>query len=222
MDLDDLKMQWQNLDQRLDDMEGLLRAGVAGARAGHLDRTRSQLRKAGLVLWYELASGLVAVLLVGSYLADHLADLRFTLPAVALHLMAIGILGSAAYQLVRLAAVDFAQPILETQRGLAELRVFRARVHRAILFASPLLWALLVVVVPHALVGLDVYGAFGPAWVGGNFVFGALFLATCLWLARRYPDAALLRWLGDDLTGKRLADASAGLGEIVAFGASGS
>jgi len=214
---DDLRTEWQKLDQRLDTMEDLLRVGVASARSVRLDRTRSQLRKAGLVLWYELAMGLLAVLLVGSYLGDLPTNPRFLLPAVLLHLMAIGVLGSAAYQLVRVATVDFARPIVETQRDLASLRVVRARVHRGILFAAPLLWALLVVVVPHALVGLDVYRAFGAAWVGGNLAVGVVFLAMCLWLARLFPDSSLLHWLSDDLTGKRLAEASASLGEIEEF-----
>jgi hypothetical protein len=34
-----------------------------------------------------------------------------------------------------------------------------------------------VVVVPHGLIGLDVYRAFGPAWVAGNFAVGIACLA---------------------------------------------
>ncbi len=39
------------------------------------------------------------------------------------------------------------------------------------------------------------------------------------WLARRFPDFVLFRWLGQDLTGERLAQAAAFLVGLGAFAA---
>ena len=75
------------------------------------------------------------------------------------------------------------------------LGVVRARTNRWLLLSTPLLWAVLVVVVPHGLVGLDVYRAFGLPWVLGNFGFGVAVLALAAWASRRFPDRGYsVRW----------------------------
>jgi len=130
-------------------------------------------------------------------------------------------LGFAVRQLVALGQIDYSGPVVAIQRRLAELRVLRARSNRWLLLSAPLLWALLIVVVPHGLVGLDVYRAFGLPWVVGNLVFGLAILGAAGWVSRRFPVAsrssAFLHWLGDDLTGRRVAVASGFLDDISAF-----
>jgi hypothetical protein len=225
MDLDELKTLWNETDRRLAAMEPALRLNLRLAQVGTRDRTRSKLRFVRLVLWYEVAFGVLAVLLVGSYLFDHIGALRFALPAGGLHLCAIAILGLAVRQLVALGQIDYAGPVVEIQRRLAELRVARARSNRWLLLSSPLLWALLVIVAPHGLVGLDVYRAFGLPWVAGNFVFGLVVLGAAIWASRRFPagsrGSTFLAWLGEDLTGRRVAAASGFLDDVVAFEAEG-
>jgi hypothetical protein len=88
-----------------------------------------------------------------------------------------------------------------------------------LLLASPVLWAAVVVIGPHGLVGIDVYRAFGIAWVGGNFLVGLAVLAAGLWASRsaRLGSSRLWRGLGDDLTGRRLAAASGALDDLAEF-----
>jgi hypothetical protein len=221
MELDELKNLWQQTERRLEAMAPALRLHQRLARAGALDRVRSKIRLNHLVLWYEVAFGGAVALLVGSYLVDHLGEIRFAAPAAVLHLGAILTIGFAAWQLVALGQIDYGGPVLEIQRRLAELRVVRARGNRWLLLSAPLLWALLIVVVPHGLIGLDVYRAFGSAWVGANLLFGLAVLAAAAWASRRFPawfgSSRLLRGLGDDLTGRRLAAASGFLNDIAAF-----
>ena len=221
MELDDLKTAWNEIGQRLEGMDGALRLSLRAVRSGALERTRSKLRFVRLVLWYELAAGVVAALLIGSYLADHIGTMKFAVPAAVLHLGAILTIAAAARQLVGLASVDFAGPVVAIQRRLGELRLLRARANRWLLISSPLLWALLVIVVPHGLFGLDVYSAFGLPWVACNLALGVAVVAAAVLLARRSPawlrDSAFLRWLGDDLSGRRLATASGVLDEIAGF-----
>lgn len=217
MELDDLKAPWEAMDRRLQAMESLLSSLAEAKRADRLARSRSKLRLVRAVLSFELAFGVLVALPVGSYLVDHLATVRFALPAAILHLMAIALIGTATWQLVRLAAVDFAGPVVETQRRLAEIRLVRARTHRWSLFAAPLLWAVFVVVVPHGLGGNDVYRDPGLPWVVGNFAVGVVALAVAGWLVRRYPDAAFLRRLGQNWTGRRLAKVADLLDEVESF-----
>jgi len=124
-------------------------------------------------------------------------------------------------QLVALGNLDQAGPVLDMQRRLAGLGLARARFNRWLLISTPLLWALLVVVVPHGLVGFDVYRAFGWGWMAGNFGLGLAVLAAGAWVSRRSRVAStgssFLRSLGDDVTGRRVAAAAGVLDEIVAF-----
>ena len=221
MDLDEMKTLWKETDRRLAAMEGPLRASLERARGGVFDRTRSRLRWVQAVWCYEVAFGLLAALLAGSYLYDHLGTARFAVPAAALHLGAILTLGVAVWQLVALRQVDYALPVVDIQRRLAELGLVRARANRWLLLSAPLAWALLVVVVPHGLIGLDVYAAFGLPWVAGNFGFGLAVLAAAAWVSAHAPAgsrvASLLRGLGDDLAGRRVAAAAGLLDDVAAF-----
>ena len=221
MELDDLKALWKETDRRLEAMEPALRLNLRLAQAGALDRTRSKLRFVSVVLWYEAGVSALAALLVAFYLVDHVGTVRFALPATALQLAAILTLGYAARQLVSLHQIDYSGPVLSIQRGLAEFRVVRARWNRALMFSAQLLWTLLIVVVPHGLFGFDIYRAFGLPWVAANLVFGLAVVGAAVWVSRRFPAAsrssALLRWLGDDLTGRRVAEASAFLDDIAGF-----
>jgi hypothetical protein len=174
-----------------------------------------------LVLWYEVACSALVLLLVGSYLGNNIGIMQFAIPAAFLHLVAIATLGSAAYQLVRLRQADYTEPVLAIQRTLARLRVLRARSNRWLLLSAPLLWGLLIVVVPHGLFAVNVYEMFGVRWVLANIAFGVVMLGAAALVSRRVrhtsAGAALLRWIGDDVTGRRLAEASAALDEIAEF-----
>src|SRR5262245_849125 len=190
MELDELKTRWKDTDRRLEALERPLRLALQLARAGTLDRMRSKLRAVRLVLWYEVAFGVLAALLLGSYLFKHLGTLRFALPAAVLHIGAVVTLAVAVRQLVALGQVDYAGPVVGIQRRLAELGLVRARANRWLLLSAPLLWAFLVVVVPHGLIGLDVYRAFGVPWIAANFGFGAAILAAEAWLRRRFAGGS--------------------------------
>lgn len=213
MELDDLKAEWRAVSERLATIERRLDAPPQGDQ-----RVRPAAQGGGLglvhaTLWYEVTLGIVAVLLTGSYLGDHYATLRFALPAALLLLGAIGVLGAAAWQLATLHRLDFAAPVLLVQQRVARLQRVRASANRLVLLASPLLWALLVIVVPHALAGFDVLAAFGGWWVASNVAFGLAVLGSVGWLHRRRPgwfvSSPFMRALGEDLTGRRVAAAAA-------------
>ena len=108
---------------------------------------------------------------------------------------------------------------LVAARDLAKLQVRRTRSNRSLLLSSPLLWALLIIVVPHGLFGVDVYQLFGMAWV--FLAFGVAVLVAAVFVSRtlqgRTAVSELLRRLGDDIAGRRMAEAASRLDEIAAF-----
>lgn len=221
MELDEMKSRWMEIEQRLDAIDARLELGRFVGRTGVGDRARSKLRFVHAVLWFEIASGGLIVLLIGSYLADNIGTPRFAIPAALMHLGAILLIGLALRQLVALKTIDFAGSVVVMQRRLTEVGVIRARANRWLLIASPLIWSLLVIVVPHGLLGFDIYTEFGLPWVAGNLAFGVAAIAAVAWVSRRFPDwyrdSAFVRGLGDDLTGRRVAAASGFLREIAEF-----
>jgi hypothetical protein len=213
MELDDLKAEWQAVSERLTTIERALQVPSRVRPPLNGGRQDGGLRLVHATLWYEVTLGIVAMFLIGSYLGDQYATLRFALPAALLQLVAIGVFGVAAWQLATLHQLDYGAPILEVQQRIARLQRVRASANRLVLLASPLLWSLLVIVVPHALARFDVLAAFGGWWVAGNVALGVAVLGSVGWLHHRRPgwfvSSPLMRALGEDLTGRRVAAAAA-------------
>ena len=220
MDLDSVKALWKETDRRVESIESMMRLQQQTARVRTRENTESKLSSVRLVLWYEVATGALATMIAGSYLADNIRSIQFAAPAGLLQLAAIVTLGFAAYQLMALHQVDYTGPVVPMQRQLARLRVVRARGNRWLLLSAPLLWALLVIVVPHGLLGVDIYRTFGLPWVIANLAFGFGVIGSGALVIRWFPwfrRSAFLDRIGDDLTGRRVAAASASLNEIAQF-----
>jgi hypothetical protein len=218
MELDDLKVAWSQLGRG---RETLPMGIVSTLRDGKLDQTRSALGRVAWVLRYELAAGVVATLLLGSFLADHWRTARFLLSALVLHEYAVITILIAARQMVLLSRVDFSVPVLTVQRELTRLRTFRIWSTLGLMIVAPLLWAPLAIVGAKGLFDLDVYRAFGAAWVWGNLAIGLAVIPLGLWLARRLaarntrsPRVAAFMEM---LSGRSLADAKRYADELARF-----
>jgi hypothetical protein len=218
MELDDLKTAWRELDRRLDAGQAI---SLHVLRELKLDRARSAMRRLSTLLVFELLSGVVAAILVGSFLADHHDAARFAIPALVLHAAAVFTIVASARQLAQLGRLDYAAPVVSIQHQLAGLRASRLRVTRWLLLLSPLLWTPLAIVAAKGLLGLDLYRTFGPAWIAANLAFGLAAIPLAIVIARRYSarfeDSPLLQHLADDIAGRSLTVARDHLGEIRQF-----
>jgi hypothetical protein len=216
MELDDMKTLWAELDRRID--AGIERR-MRKERA--LGKARSALRRLDGMPLFELGIDILAVVLLGAFLAEHVHVVRYAVPAIGLQVAAVLKLASTVRQLTMLGRIDYAAPVVAIQRQLAALRAFRIRTTMWILLLAPLLWTPLAIVAAKALIGLDVYRAFGPAWIALNLVFGVAVLALALWIARRHAGALqrsrFLARLADDIAGRSLVAATSYLDEIARF-----
>jgi hypothetical protein len=218
MELDEMKTLWAELDRRVDaciDFDRRLRKEQA------LGKARSALRRLAGMPLIEFCIDILAVVLVGAFLAEHIHAPRYAVPAIALHVAAVLKLASTVRQLAMLGRIDYAAPVVTIQRQLAALRAFRIRTTMWIFLLAPLLWTPLAIVAAKALLGLDLYRAFGPAWIALNLAFGVAVLALALWIARRHAGALrrspFLARLADDIAGRSLATATSHLDEIARF-----
>ncbi len=208
MDLEDLREIWQRQDRKLTE---LLRADARRSADASLGQARTATRGVAWTVLIDLVLSAVPVLWLGSFIADHVGEPLFAIPAAVLDVFAIALLAAYARQLAALRTVDWTGPVAAIQRRLAGFRVRRVRVARGILLLAPLLWALMLVVGLKGFLGVDAYRALGVRYVAANFLFGLAFLAVALWVSRRWADrlraSPFLRDRMRDLAGRNLAEA---------------
>jgi len=185
MEFDDLKKQWEGLDAKLDAAMRLNRR-VLDERV--LSKTGRAMTRLGWLLALELALGIVAVLLTGSFVADHIREPRYLAPGLVLHGFVIAQIGVLVRQLAMTRQIDYAAPLVEIQKRIESLEIFNIRTFVWTLIASPLLWAALLIVVPKGIVGIDVYAELGLKYIVANVVLGLALIAVGLLVSRRYAD----------------------------------
>ena len=208
MDLEDLRQIWQEQERNLSE---ILRADARRAAESALQRAETSSRGIAWTVLLDLVLAAIPVIWLGSFVADHLGQPAFGIPAAVLDILAIAMLAAYARQYATLKTLDWTGPVAAIQQRLADIRVRRVRVARWILFLAPLLWALMLVVGLKGFFGVDAYAGFGLRFIGANVLFGLVFLGGALWVSRRYADRLrahpFLRERLRDLAGRNLAEA---------------
>lgn len=213
MDFEDLRKAWaDDGGAGTDSIRSLALFHAAARRAEtHLGRLTR-----GVAL--ELAACSAAIVLLGSFLAAHHGQPRFSVPALLLQGAAVALAASNVRQLAALRRIDPAAPVVSFQRDLEALRIVRIRTTKWALLTGPLLWTPLLIVGTRALFGVDPYTFLSPAWLGANVLFGILVIAAALWASRHFAGrivrSRFLRSVARDLAGHSLNEASRYLDEI--------
>ncbi len=218
MELDDLRKQWEGLDQQLD---GVLRLNRRALETRVLDKASSAMSRLGWTLAAELALDVVALLLTGSFLADRVHQARFLVPGLVLHAFAIAQIATLVRQIVATRRIDYGAPLLEVQKQIGALRASRTRTTMWTLLLAPLLWTPLLIVALEGFAGVDAYASLGVPYLAANLAFGLAVLALALLLSRRYadrlPGSPLATRLMRDLAGINLATATGFLDSLSRF-----
>lgn len=218
MELDDLKQKWAEQDAKL---EKSIRLNTRLLRESGMTRVGKALAPLSPGIAVEGVLSVAVVLLLGSFLGDHIAQPRLAAPAALLLVCAIAILNASIRQWVTLRSIDYGAPVVAIQKRLASLRIGRIRTTKWILLVSPLLWTPMLIVGFHALTGLDPYAFMDGKWLVGNLLFGLAFLAGMLWLSKqmsgRLAQSTAVRRLLDDVAGRSLVAANGALEAIERF-----
>lgn len=217
MDLDDMKLAWTRMEQRLDRIE-LLAFDVRRDRK--LDASRSALRRASagevarLVLWIAL------VAFVAPFWIHHRDTAHLLVAGLVLHAYGVAVICASIAQIFLMGRLHGAGPVVAMQRQLGALRRFRIRSELLLGLPWWLLWVPAAMVAAMWLGPIDLYAA-SPAWVYGSLAVGALGLGLSLWLARRLADRPIespwVQAMVDHLTGRSLARAARELDELARF-----
>jgi hypothetical protein len=218
MNIDDIKTQWAATDRKL---EASLRLNASLLREVRLDKARAALEPLTRFLLIEALLNFVAVFLLGDFIANHIREVRFVIPAVLLDGCAILLMAGGLHQFVALRSTDFSAPVVSLQKRLELLKRQRVIITKWTLLMAPLLWTPLLIVGLQALLGIDAYAAFPAKWLVANLLFGAAFIPAMLRISRRYADrwkgAPLVQQLLDDIAGRSLCKATAFLETLARF-----
>lgn len=215
MELDDFKAAWQALDRRLSEQNAL---SFTLLKERKVTQAKAQLRPLVIGQWVQLLAGIVMSLLFGSFWVDHLDKPHLLLCGLALHAYGILFIVLAGRELYAIHQLDFAAPVVEIQKQLANLRTWRIRVAPLFAITGSVIWIPLLLVI-FAWLGADVWTN-DPNVVYWFFTSAAVSLALvfCLIFWLRHPSRRRLADVLDEGTvGQSIQRAQRTLAELEQF-----
>jgi serine/threonine-protein kinase len=213
--LDDLKMAWQALDQKLERqhtlaLHQLKETKVAKLRSGFWPLVIGQA--------IQTAIGLMLALFAGGFWFDHIGRPHLMIYGLVLHAFGVMLMVFGIRDLILIQAIDYDAPVLAIQKQLAELRAWRLKTGIWFAVAGCLIWVPGLLVVFY-LMGADLW-VHKPAFVYWNIVssIGCLGIAFGLFRWSRRPgQERLAKYLQESSAAKRIARAQETLAEIERF-----
>ncbi len=211
MELDDMKLAWAGLDQRLDKQYAL---NFQLLRDGKLDKARRGLRP---LMWgqaIQLTIGVLITCWAGAFWATHWHVTHLLICGLLVHLYGILLIVFAARVLYLIQRMDYAAPVLVIQRQLADLRSWRVRVEAPVhgvlgcFVWIPVTWMSL------AWYGIDLWSPGFMLWAIASSLVGLAAVVSVVWLMRR---AGMARKIEDNAAGRSLQKAEAMLVDIARF-----
>jgi hypothetical protein len=219
MDLDVLKEKWAEHDRKLDVNIRLTRQLLS---ATNMNRARSALQRLAVFLAVEAVVQFAVVVALGSFIYEHIALVRFALPAAALDVFAIAILIAMIRQIAGALQIDYDKPIAIIQKQLEDLRVLRIRYIQGIFLVATLAWTPLLIVALKGFWGLDAYRLFGAAYLVANLLVGLAIIPLAIWLSKKFSGrmnrSPIIQRLMKDLAGYNLNAAASFLAALSEFG----
>lgn len=187
MELDELKAGWAELDRRVSRIE--LAVAMSGTRRG----VRAELRPLVVGQVVQLIAGLMLAMTAGSFWVDHQASPNLLVTGVLLHLYGIAMIVAAVRNLVLVARVDEAAPVLALQARIADLRAWRIREGRWFGVVGCFMWVAMVVWA-FGMLGVDVV-AVNPGFVGLQLVTAVVCLGVFVVVSRldKKPEGSAVR-----------------------------
>lgn len=211
MELDEMKLAWQELDARV---RHTLTLNLRLLQDIRVDKVQRSLRPLWWGQWLQLAIGGALAVFGGVLWTTHLHQAVVLACGLAAHAYGLLLVIFSARNLYLVWRIDCALPVLELQRRLAALRAFRVRVETPVntivgcFIWIPVLWVSLSV---H---GIDLWSPGLIEWALASGFAGLIAIALAVWLMRRFGYGQKV----DDVSaGGSIVRAQAALDEIARF-----
>lgn len=210
MDLEELRQQWQRLDEKFDQTLKLERELL---RQTVLPTTQRRINR--LVVWpvLDIAFCVGVLLIVGSFLVKHCDVWLLVVCATVVMVAATMLLTASIRQLVYIAEVDWNGTLASIQGSLSRLRISKITQFKWVILSSPLVgFCALIVGLQWLLDRLPVQHfileKLSPSWVGANVAFGVFCIpfgyAVARFLAKRFHGRGWWQRALDDISGTSL------------------
>ena len=185
IDVDELKQKWAEHDRKLDVSIRLTRQLLT---AKSMNRARLPLRRMAFFPGLEAIIALAVIVVLGLFIGDHIATLRFSLPAIALDIFEIATLIVIGQQIRLALDIDYSKPVATIQKQLATLRLLSVRTTQWTVLLAPLLWTPLMIVALKGLLGVDAYQVLGAPYLLANLSAGLAFIPLMIWLSKTFAS----------------------------------
>jgi len=211
MELDDMKLAWQDIDRRLDEQRLFNRQLFRESRLGRMRRGLLPLfaGQSLQVLLGILISGWAAAFWIPRIHIPHLLACGLLVQAYGLMLI---VMGTRVLYLTH--RIDLSAPVLAIQHRLAELRAWRVRVEAPVNAAVGCFVWIPVLGMSLAWYGIDIWKPDTVPLVLLNGFVGLVLVALTVYVLRRLGMGGRL---ADHVAGNSVRKAEAALGEITRF-----
>jgi hypothetical protein len=213
LELDDLKQAWQVLDRRLARQEAMQ---LLAFRESRLQKARSGFRRLAFGQGIQIVAGVALMLVFAPFWVAHRDSLHLLVYGLSLHAYGLMLVLFAARDLYLIDRIDYAAPVLDIQKRLAELRAWHLRYGWGFVIAGCFVWTPLMLVIFYWL-GADIW-VHKPQvvywFVASSFVaLGASY--GLVRLAKHFPGMA--KAIDESAAGRSVTQAQAVLDEIARF-----
>ena len=211
MELDEMKLAWQSLAQRLERQEVIQRQMVTSSQ---LEKARHGLRPLVLGQVIQMAFGLLVTGVVVAFWSTRLQITHLLVCGLLVQLCGMIFIAMSARALCLIHAIDYAAPVLAIQRQLADLRAWRVRVEAPVnVVLGCFIW-ILALWMNLAWYGIDIWSAGFARWALLSGASGLVIVLAIVWWMRR---VGLGRRIEDHAAGNSVRNAEAMLAEIARF-----
>ena len=218
MELDEMKQAWQVLDQRLARQQTL---SLQLYRDSGMDRVRQRLRPLAWGLVLQLPLGIALMLWGISFWSSHMSERGSVICGVAMQVFGTLAVIFAARTLAMVRGIDYASPVLEIQRRIADLRAWRVKVEAPVFAVlGSVIWIpALLMLAQYAgdRAGVTLWNHLRPgfaAWLVLSAAASLVAVGVAYAVLRRL---GLLRWLANQAAGKAVQRAEAELDAVIRF-----
>jgi hypothetical protein len=215
IELDDLKSAWQSLSRNLERQNALT---LHQLRQSKRARFQTEFRPLVIGQIIQIICGAFLAVCGGSFWFDHLGVVHLMIYGISVHLYGIMLIVFAGRDLFLIKSFDYAAPVLDLQKKIADLREWHQRACLCFAIASCFVWIPLILMIFHRL-GVDVWRR-NPAVVGWFVVSGLVCLGVVyamVAVSRRPGKEAFARSLTDSSAGRSVRCAQTLLDEIAEF-----
>jgi hypothetical protein len=216
MELDDLRIAWQELDRRLDQERV---SGLETHRWMKLAQARRGLRPLWCGQIAQIVAGVGLIAFFARLWVSHIHTPHLMLPALLVHGYGLLLVLLAARTLSLVARIDYAAPVVTIQRRLLQLQEWRSRVEWPLLgITGCFMWIPLLLAMFNA-AGVDLWqwNRALVLWnVGSGFACMGIGYAIVRWVGSRQSARALMA-LEDSRAGKGVRRARQALEEVARF-----